>query len=220
MKVDKEMTPLENPKGYSKIADVDMGSVSLTKSKSEITMGKVGIFSTSKVENPSQDKSMDDLTMLKSVKQEANVKMEISEPKQRRKSKRRSKKSVFIEFNQASFELKVLVEKTKGEKVKTKVHKQTILKPEKKEKSKSTDRKTPKRNLKLKTKRNSSLIKNLSKKVKSKVKKAPVKKSVKVEEPKSTKRVLLKTMVVKPPKPRTLRSGNGLTKEGKTSKTK
>lgn len=153
IKTDRQMKRVDIPDG-SMILDSDMPPAPLIKSKSEITMGKVGLFKLSKPELEASDKLMDDVSSPVHIKEEVNVKMEVEEPKQRRKSKRRSKKAVFIEFNKQTFELKVLVEKTKGEKVKTKVHKQTVLKQKKVEKAKSKENKTPKKTLKLKTKRN------------------------------------------------------------------
>jgi hypothetical protein len=136
-------------------------------------------------------------------------------PQRKKSSRRKSKKSVFIEYSKLTHSLKVIVKKIRGEKVKSKVHKSTTLKPKKSEKSLVKEKKTPIKNLKVKSRRNASVAKDPAQSDKILEKKSPLNK-VKLESGKSTKRVLLKTMVVKESKSRQLRSG---TKLGKPSKT-
>lgn len=139
----------------------------------------------------------------------------VQKPQRKKSSRRKSKKSVFIEYSKLTHSLKVIVKKIRGEKVKSKVYKSTTLKPKKSEKSLVKEKKTPIKNLKVKNRRNASVAKDPAQSDKILEKKSPLNK-VKLESGKSTKRVLLKTMVVKESKSRQLRSG---TKLGKPSKT-
>lgn len=139
----------------------------------------------------------------------------VQKPQRRKSSKRKSKKSVFIEYSKLTHALKVIVKKIRGDKVKSKIHKSTTLKSKKSEKSLVKEKKTLIKSLKVKSKRNVSVAKDTAISTKILEKKSPLDK-VKLESGKSTKRVLLKTMVLKESKSRKLRSG---TKIGKPPKT-
>lgn len=207
--------------------DQEIPSPLLPKDTDKFLLSKSLTFDNTKAEKIDKiesDKKMEDVSTPAIIDKEINIKMEIEEPKpQKRKSvKRRSRKCVMIEYSKVTNELKVIINKIKGEKVRTKIHKTVTLREKKIEKplSKETKEiKTPIKNLKLKTKRSCSLLKNISKEVKNKIKKAPVKKE-KTDSIKSFKRVLLKTKVTKEIKSRTLRSGVAVGNITKTSKSK
>lgn len=160
---------------------------------------------------------MEDISDIKKNTFDRNDDMDVCEQKPQRKksSRRKSKKSVFIEYSTLTHALKVIVKKIRGEKVKTKIHKSTTLKPKKSEKSLVREKKNPIKSLKVKTKRNASVNKDLAQSDKILEKKSPSK-QVTLEGGKSTKRVLLKTMVVKETKSRQLRSGTKLGKNPKS----
>ena len=193
--------------------DKDMEVPFLSKSKSDL-----GIIKDRHSLNyqSSLDLKMEDIPELKQ-KLHVQSEMEESAPKSARKksTRRKSHKSLFIEYSKTTNELRVIIQKIRGEKIKNKLHKLTTLKVEKSEKSellsKQKDKsifinspvkrttkyklKTPKKSLKVKSKRSVSNIKH---KIWNSdgVKKSPVKRD-KQTPLKSTKRVLLKTMVVK-----------------------
>ena len=118
---------------------------------------------------------------------------------------------MFIEYSKSTHDLKVIIQKIKGAKVRNKVHKSTTLKKGKQEKVKPKEK-----SIKVKTKRKSP---SKSKSQKEKVKKIPIKKETKTASTRSNKRVLVKK-VSHDPNGRILRSGTAFGKNKRTVKEK
>jgi hypothetical protein len=217
---DKEMTPVVDDIKKEVDSDIEMQPVLLIKSKSEILAQKEKHKHQKKhLEEQNNDISMEEVPP---IKEERDIKQE-SKPKQtskhhkKRSSKKRSKKSILLEYTKSTHELKVIISKSKkptsdlplpnssenpmfrtfSTKIKSITLKSEVLALPKKV--------TSKKSLKLKTKRPVSIVKpkgHLS----DRSKKTPVKKEV----AKSIKRVLLKKIESKESKGRQLRSGTKL----------
>ena len=146
---EREMIPEAPQNDLNMSVDQDITSPLLHKDKADFLMEKAHTFDNTNIVIFEKDKHMEDVSLPQIIDNEINIKMEIEEPKSqmRRKSvKRRSRKSVLIEFSQVTNELKVIINKIKGDATKTKVHKTVILKNKKQEKSpfkESKEMKTP-----------------------------------------------------------------------------
>lgn len=157
------------------------------------------------IKEPQSERSA--VTRSKKKKADNVIKMEVSEPKvrRRRSTRRRSRKLLFIEYSTKTHDLRVLVRKIKGEKTKEKVYKATTLKNPKIEKPKVKEK-----SLKVKSRKPS-----VKKTIKTRVKKAPVKTPIKKpanrSTSKSSKRVLIKK-ISSESTGRTLRSGSRVAK--------
>jgi cell division protein FtsB len=144
---EKEMIPEAPQNELNMSVDQDIISPLLHKDKADFMVEKALTFDNTKLEIFEEDKHMEDASLPPIIDNEINIKMEIEEPKSqmRRKSvKRRSRKSVLIEFSHVTNELKVIINKIKGDATKRKVHKTVTLKNKKQEKSLSKESKETK----------------------------------------------------------------------------
>jgi cell division protein FtsB len=144
---EKEMIPEAPQNELNMSVDQDITSPLLHKDKADFMVEKALTFDNTKTEIFEEDKHMEDASLPPIIDNEINIKMEIEEPKSqmRRKSvKRRSRKSVLIEFSHVTNELKVIINKIKGDATKRKVHKTVTLKNKKQEKSLSKESKETK----------------------------------------------------------------------------
>ena len=134
------------------------------------------------------------------------IKNEVKMPNSNKKKSRsrRSRKVLFLEYSKWNHELKVIIQRTKGDKTQTKIHRTTVLKSGKVDKRKPIELINKFNNLtsnKLLHHENSeheitnpinkkSIVRN--KPIRQKIKKTPKKKETKSGSIKSTKRVLIK----------------------------